>query len=938
MNSRARTAQPSAVARNHRANSRRFGGSHRANPFSMVTRQVGESEVGWIVYDNLPAEGILRDGTSVSIRTVGPDDRERLIALFGRMSLLSIRHRFFGGKKQLTDADLRYLSGGDTCVALAATVRRGAEEIILGLGRFVILGSSRVAEVAFEVGDADQGRGIGTLLLDHLARRARLRGVSTFRAEVEADNGQMLDVFGCSGFVVHEVLQDGIFRVDIPLADTERFAAAASTRERIAASRSLRAVFSPTSVAVVGVSRATDTIGRVILDNLLAAGFHGPIYPVNPKAEEIAGRRCYPSIAAIGAHVDLAVITVPAMAVENVVRDCATAGVRAVIVISAGFAEVSSAGRDVEHRLREIARSAGMRMIGPNCMGVLSTDPAVRLNATFSPVCPPRGNVSMATQSGALGLAMIDYARDLDLGIAEFASIGNKADVSVNDLLSYWHDDPQTRVIALYLESFGNPRTFARLAPEIARQRPIVAVKSGRSAAGTRAASSHSAALASLDIGIDALFAQTGVIRTDTLEQMFDVVSLLSSQPVPTGNRIGVVTNAGGPGILLADACDSRGLMLPSLTPATLDALHAILPAHAGFGNPIDMIASATADQYAAAIELVGGDPNIDAVVAIYVPVLAGKHDEIASAIARGAGAVPRDKPVATVFMSSKGTPAVLSGGPRGAIPSYSFPENAAMSLGAAVRYGAWRRRPVGSTLTLTAEQEQTVRARARASHAAYGRGWLPFDDIAGLLEVVGVRVAPHATTAPDPDAAAAASEKLGFPVVLKAIATDLVHKTDVGGVALDLADAIAVAKAAVAMRTRFATAGSRLDGFLVQRQAPRGVEMLVGITTDPTLGPLLVAGIGGVAVELYKDVSFRVTPVTDVDAAEMLDQLRGRALLDGFRGTPPADRAALVDVLQRISALVELVPEIVELDLNPVIVFERGAGAIAVDARMRLA
>jgi acyl-CoA synthetase (NDP forming) len=607
------------------------------------------------------------------------------------------------------------------------------------------------------------------------------------------------------------------------------------------------------------------------------------------------------------------------------------------VVISAGFAESGGDGPERQRELLAICRASGMRLVGPNCMGVLSTDPAVQMNATFSPVSPPAGNVSMATQSGALGLAMIDYARSLELGIAEFASIGNKADVSVNDLLSYWHSDPRTRVIALYLESFGNPRTFARLAPEVARQRPIVAVKSGRSAAGTRAASSHSAALASLDVGIDALFAQTGVIRTDTLEQLFDVVSLLSSQPAPAGPRIGVVTNAGGPGILLADACEAHGLSLPALAPATCEALRALLPAHASLANPVDMIASASPAQYEAAIELVGRDPNIDAVVAIYVPVLVTQPEDVAAAIARGAAAAPRDKPIATVFLSSKGTPAALARGARGPIPSYSFPENAAMALAAAARYSAWRARAPGSCLSLAPAQAQAIRGRVRAWRLAHpDGGWLPLDEIAALLGLAGVPIAEHRTTEPRSSAAAAAAAQLGFPVVVKAIAPGLLHKTDAGGVALHLIDAASVIAAADAMAARFAARGVALEGFIVQCQLPHGIEALVGVTTDPSLGPLLVAGIGGVAVELYKDVAFRVTPVTDIAAAEMLDQLRGRPLFDGFRGAPPVDRAALVDVLRRISALVELVPELSELDLNPVIVLEHGA--IAVDARMRFA
>ncbi|HET7503501.1 MAG TPA: GNAT family N-acetyltransferase [Kofleriaceae bacterium] len=887
------------------------------------------------------SEAILRDGTSIVIRSLTAADRDHVIAVFRRMSQASVRHRFFTTKIELSESDLGFLAnladGRD--VALAAMVRDDGGERALGIGRYVVLDDPASAEVAFEVGDADQGRGIGTLLLEHMATIARGEGVTTFVAEVEADNHAMLDMFARSGFPVRETLDERTFHVEFPTADTDGFVAAAAAREREAAARSLRAFFAPRGVAIVGVSHFSGhTIGRAILDNLIRDGYRGHVYPIHPTASEVAGRPCYPSITAAataataaGSAIDLAVIAVPAAAVEGVVAECATAGVRGVVVISAGFAEVGDTL--AEQRLRERVRAAGMRMVGPNCMGVLSTDPSIRLDATFSPIYPPAGNVSMITQSGALGLAMLDYANSLHLGIADFVSVGNKADVSVNDLLAYWHEEPRTKVIALYLESFGNPRTFARLAPEVARQRPIVAVKSGRSAAGTRAASSHSAALASLDVGIDALFAQTGVIRTTTLEEMFDVVALLSSQPVPGGRRIGVVTNAGGPGILLADACEANDLTLPALDPATTEALRAFLPHEASVANPVDMIASAPPDHYERAIELVGRDPNIDAVVAIYVPPLVTNPESVAAAIARGAATLPDDKPIATVFLSSKGTPALLSSGRRGAIPSYSFPENVALALGAAARYGAWRKRPIGTRKKLDGDREQAVRALVRAWRTeGPGQRWLTFDQISELLAIAGVPLVEHRTVS-DPDAAVAAAGELGFPVVLKAIVPRLVHKTDVGGVVMNLGDAAAVATAAADMRARLPT----LEGYLVQRQVPRGVETLVGVTKDPSLGPLLVAGIGGVAVELYKDVSFRVTPVSDREAADMLESLHGKKLFDGFRGAPPADRAALIDIIQRISALVEIMPELVELDMNPVIVRPPGEGAVAVDARVRL-
>ncbi|HEU5060819.1 MAG TPA: GNAT family N-acetyltransferase, partial [Kofleriaceae bacterium] len=854
-------------------------------------------------------EVVLRDGESLLLRALRPDDKPRLLDLFRRMSQRSIRHRFMAAKTSLSEAELVYLTEIDfrTHVALVAISRKGGEERIAGVGRYIWTDpqGAAPAEAAFAVADADQGRGIGTLLLEHLAAIAAASGVAEFQADVEADNDAMMEVFEDSGFTVRRSLDSRIFHVTFPTRSTDRFVAASLERERRAAAASVRALFEPTSVAVVGASSRPETIGRALIDNLARAGFAGAVYPVHPTAHEIAGRPAFPSLSACPGPVDLAVIAVPAAAVESVLAEAARAGVHGAVVISSGFAEVGGDGRAVEKRLREIARSSGMRMVGPNCMGLLNTDPAVRLDVTFSPVAPPPGNVSMLSQSGALGLAIIDHARRLDIGIAQFISVGNKSDVSGNDLLSYWMDDPRTQVIALYLESLGNPRKFARLAPQVARKKPIVAVKSGRSAAGTRAASSHSAALASVDIGVDALFAQAGVIRTTTLEELFDVVALLSSQPVPAGRRVAVVTNAGGPGILLADACEAHGLSLPTLAPETLDRLRAFLPAQAGLSNPIDMIASASPADYERAIEVVAADPAVDALVVVYVPPLVTRPEEIAAAIARAAGTVPPTKPVACVFLSARGTPAVLSSGPRGKIPSYSFPENAAIALSHATSYGEWRRRPTGTVLHLDRDQERRAReVIAAARSGGTGKRWLAPDAALELVAGAGIRVAAWRRAAPLPEAAAEAAAAVGFPVVLKAIAPDLVHKTEAGAVALGLTSREAVLAAAAAMHARIGKTGAALEGFLVQEQVRAGVEALVGITTDPSFGPLVVAGLGGVQVELLRDAAFRLPPVSDLDAAEMIDRLRMRALLDGYRGAPPGDRAALVSLLQRVSAL----------------------------------
>lgn len=887
-------------------------------------------------------DAILSDGGSIRIRALEPNDKQRLSDHFSRLSPTSVYFRFFRCKKHLTEQELAQFTELDFArnAALVATLRQGENERIIGVGRYATVdpssGPSNRAEVAFAVADEHQGRGIGTLLLEHLLPIARSHGISEFEADVLGENNRMLGVFGNSGFKVERAIEGGVFHVSFPTEETVDFVEAQQKRERHAAAQSVRAFLNPRSVAIIGASRRSGTIGAALMANVKDCGFKGPIYPVNPNASEISGLPAFPNVSAIGAPVDLALVAVPASGVEEVVADCARAGVRGVVIISSGFGEASPAGREAERRLRELVRSSGMRMIGPNCMGVLNTDAQISLNATFAPNWPPAGNIGMLSQSGALGLAILDRVQSFNIGLSTFVSVGNKADVSGNDLLAYWAEDPRTKVILLYLESFGNPRKFARVAPEVARKKPIVAVKSGRSAAGTRAASSHSAALASLDVAVDALFEQAGVIRTNTLEELLDVAALLSTQPLPRGPRVGVITNAGGPGILLADACEARGLTLPELEQETLKALRSFLPAQAGFSNPVDMIASATPIQYERTIEVTGADPNIDSLIVIYIPPLLTSPEEVAEAIARGAGKVPKKKPVLTVFMSSRGAPSLLGDGPRGQLPSYSFPENAALALAAAERYGRWRKRPKGTTVALEPFARSAIRAVVdRVLTENKHPVWLQPADVATLLGAAGVEFAAmeEATV----DEAGAAAERMGYPLVAKAIAPDLVHKSDVGGVILGINSHLEAIAAVKALSERMRAAGSRLDGVLLQREIRGGIEALVGVTTDPTFGPLIVCGLGGVLVELLKDVSFRLTPVSDVDAVEMIERLRSGRLLDGYRGAPAGDRKALIQLIQRISALVEIVPEMRELDLNPVKVLAPGRGAVVVDGRMRI-
>ena len=699
---------------------------------------------------------------------------------------------------------------------------------------------------------------------------------------------------------------------------------------------SLDPLFRPSSVAVVGASDKPNSIGGSVLSNLLRDGYSGKIFPVNPNATEVKGLRAFPSVKDIKQPVDLAVIAVPAKFVESVVDDCIVAEVRGLVVITSGFAESSKEGLTLERRITEKVRAAGIRMVGPNCMGLLNTDADYRLNVTFTPIWPPAGNIGILSQSGALGLTILDHVRQLNLGISSFISVGNKADVSGNDLLEYWADDPHTDVILLYLESFGNPRKFARIAPRVVRKKPIIAVKAGRSAAGSRAASSHSAALASLDVAVDALFDQTGVLRTDTLESMFDIAALLSTQPIPAGPRVGVVSNAGGPSILLADACEAHGLKLPPLCGPTTEALREFLPSHAGFANPIDLVGSDRPEDFERAVRIVGNDPNIDAVVVIFIPpLLTTRPEDVAAAIARAAGEIPKDRPILNVFLSSQGTPEMLGSGRRGRIPSYRYPENAAISLAAAYECGQWRKRPEGRATVIPMPAVDRMRRAIEQAQVGAGENfWLSAEHTAEVLDAVGIPMAEsHVSSL---EGASAAAQKIGFPVVLKAVAPGLVHKSDVGGVVLGLKSVDEVARAAVGLRQRMAEVGVDLRDVLVQQQIDGGIEMLIGVTTDPVFGPLIVCGMGGVQVELLKDVSFRLTPVRDTDAADMVAKLRSAPLLRGYRGSAPADESAVIEAIMKVSSLVEIAPEILELDLNPIKVLEPGRGIVVVDARIR--
>jgi acetyl coenzyme A synthetase (ADP forming)-like protein len=706
---------------------------------------------------------------------------------------------------------------------------------------------------------------------------------------------------------------------------------------------SLQPFFRPRAVAVVGAARAPGAIGARLLDAVVRGGFRGPVYPINPLASEVGGLRAYPSLRDVPGPVDLALIAVPRDAVLGVVENCAAVGVPAAVVISAGFAEVGAEGAALQRRLATSVRRHGMRLIGPNCLGLLTTDPAVRLNATFAAVCPPHGPVAMSSDSGALGLAILAAADRLGLGVSSCVSVGNRADVSSNDLLEYWEEDADTGVILLYLESFGNPRRFARIARRVSRRKPIVALKAGRGGAGRRAAGSHTAALAASDLAVDALFHQTGVIRAETLEELFDLVVALSSQPLPRGRRVGVLTNAGGPAILCADACEAAGLLVPELSAATQARLRGFLPLAAGVGNPVDMIASAGPEEFRRGVEVLLGSEEVDALIVIHVVANLADPEAVARAIGDGMTAARRDPrqvaacPVLACRMPEPGT-RQLRVGANEVLPCYAFPEAAARTLGRVAAHAAWRTQPPGQIPTFADIRVTSARAVCRKALAQRGPGWLTVAETRAVLRAFGLPISPGGV-AKTPDEAVGLARAFGFPVAVKLASHTLVHKTEIGGVHLGLGDEAAVRSAFEAIRARLERDGNlpALEGVLIQPMVADGTEVVIGVTQDPLFGPLIAFGLGGVHVEILGDVCFRVTPLTDRDAAEMVREVRSYRLFQGYRGHPPADVAALEHALLRVSRLVEEIPEVGELDLNPIFALPPGQGCRIVDARIRV-
>ena len=876
------------------------------------------------------ADVVLRDGTTVLVRPARPDDRERVEDYLIGLSDESRYLRFWGASVDVSDI-ARRATETDFVDHLTLLAFVGGEEgrVVAG-AQYIREPDASRADVSVSVADEFQGHGLGSILIAHLARAADDAGISWFHAMVLPENHRMVNVFRRSGFPIHLRAVPGAVDIEFPTEITEETLRAFADRERVAAANAVRSILQPRSVAVIGASRDRDSIGGRLLHNLLAQPFAGVVHAVNPNTEAVQGIPSFPSIADVPGEVDVAFIAVPAADVVDVARACGNKGVRGLVVISAGFGETGDDGLVRQRELVGVCRASGMRLVGPNCMGVVNTDPEIQLNGTFSTAWPPSGRVGFLSQSGALGIAVMNQAAELGLGLSTFVSVGNKADVSGNDLLSYWDDDPNTDVVLLYLESFGDPRRFGKLARRVGAHKPIVAVKSGRSPAGRRAATSHTGALlAASDATVDALFRQNGVIRTDTLEEMLDVATLLAGQPLPAGNRVAIVTNAGGLGILCADTCEANGLVVPELDASTVDELRSFLPPASSVSNPVDMIASAGAEDYGRAIGIVAADPGIDAMIVIYIPPLEASAPEIARQLVAAIGALSDPIPVLSCFLSARGMPDALRA-PGVGIPSFRYPEQAAIALARAVRYRSWRDRPEGTVPAFDDLRDDEAIAVIAAA-LRRGEGWVSGEDAERLLACYGIPSA-RSVRAADPEAAAEAAAGFEGRIVLKG--TGPLHKTEAGAVRVGL-DADHVLDEARAMQQRVADAGETLEGFLIQEQIDGGVEMLIGVVTDPVFGPVIACGGGGVTVELQRDVAIRVAPITDLDADEMVRSLASFPLLDGFRGAVPADVPALVDAILRVSALADTHPEIAEMDCNPVIV--QSHGVRVVDCRIRL-
>ena len=871
-------------------------------------------------------QALLTDGRLVSIRQLVESDKAMVVGLHEQLPERDRYLRFF----TLGQAHLAAFAGRLTTPDDAHRGALGAfaDGELIGIASYEVLDDPGEAEVALVVNHAIQAQGMGTLLLEHLVSLARDRGVRRFVAEVLAENRRMIDVFVNCGLAV-SIHHDGpVLHLTMPLNLDERYLDAITERERRADSASLRSILMPRVVAVIGVSRRDHSIGQSILRRINEGGFTGRLFAVNPHTTQIAGIPSYASVAALPETPDLAVVCVPGPAVSEVAEQCGRRGVRALLVITGGI----TGDEPLQRTLLDAVRRHGMRLVGPNCLGLVNTDPQVRLDATFADLAARSGPVGVATQSGGAGIALLDQFGHLGLGVSTLVSLGDRYDVSSNDLLRWWLGDDRTEIAVLYLESFGNPHKFSRLARHLAQRKPVLALRTGTTEAAQRAAASHTAAAATPAATRDALYRQAGIVAVDTLTELVATTALLCWQPVPAGSGVVVVSNAGGGGVLAADACAMQDLNLVQLSEQTRTTLRTLLPPQASVHNPIDTTAGIDPDTFGACLDTVLADGAVHAVVAISARTAVGDPEiAIPAAVARARNTGITTPVIAVQLSQPEAVRALTAGSPQ-PVPSYADPAVAVRALAGAVRYGQWRTRPAGRVPDLPdirLEESRTLVRQFIADHP--GGGWLGPSSAQTLLRWFGLPMV-MGVTAMDESDAITAFRRLGGPVALKAVAQGLLHKSRNSGVVLGVHDEQQLRTELAAMRQRFT---GTLDAAFIQPMAPPGRELLIGINSDRTFGPLVVFGLGGVDTDLVADRACRLVPLTDVDADEMMRSLRCFPLLFGSTQPHRRDLDAVRDVLLRVGRLAELLPEVAELDLNPVIAGERGC--LIVDARILL-
>ncbi|WGL53944.1 GNAT family N-acetyltransferase [Nocardioides sp. BP30] len=863
------------------------------------------------------ADVLLRDGRTAHIRPVTPDDKELLVEFYARVSDESKYYRFFSPMPVLSEKDVDRFTEVDYVdrVAFVLTLRGR----MIAIGRYDVVRAGE-AEVAFLVEDAYQGRGIGQLLLEHLAQAARERGVQRFVAEVLPDNHRMIQTFRDAGYKVASGYEDGVISLEFPIEVTDTAIGVLAAREHEAEAASIHRFFNPRSVAIIGASRRQETVGQLIVRNLVTGDFTGRVYVVNPNTTAVSGMPAYKSVAEIPGDVDVAIVAVPAEAVQEVVLDCAAKGVHGLVVISSGFAETGEEGRRRQRRLVGLSRSYGLRLIGPNALGIINTDPQVSINASLAPTMPPRGRAGFFCQSGALGSAILEKVNNRGLGLTTFVSAGNRADVSGNDLLQYWEEDESTEVVMMYLESIGNPRKFSRIARRVSLRKPVVAVRSGRTTQGVPMGQMVRR-IAAPPQAVDAMFKQAGIIQVDTLEDMFDVAQLLAHQPLPRGRRVAIVGNSDALGLLAADAAAGVGLAV---------------------NKQVALPAEPSPEDFEDALDSAIDDPDVDAVVAVYIPPLNVSGDEVANVLA--AVGEQSDKPLVTSFLGAEGVPELLrvpdvagSTAGRGSVPSYSSVESAVRALAKVVEYAVWLRND-GPAEFEQADAADIVAARRLVQDILRRRpagGELEREEVTGLLAAYGVELWPSRAVA-TPEEAIAAGAEFGWDVVLKATADHLRERPDQAHVVQHI---LGAAEMSDAWRFLLEAIGepdpAHRTGFVVQPNARPGVPVTIRTSEDPLFGPVVSFGMAGPLSELVGDRSYRIPPLTKRDAAAMVREVKAAPLLFGYRGADVVDVEEVERLVRRVAQLQNDLPQVSGIELGLVLVGLEGAAVLTASARI---